>query len=144
MTTEPRERVQIYERPARSARDVLAEALNITAAQATDGLIALLRAGFYIGPIEPTNSMLEAYLSAMKPAPKRTLSILNAIGKARRRWKAMAEAGNRVAMSRFSEGGGTVDTASLNLAAGAPLAGSSPAPRTNSAPIAQSDRASAF
>lgn len=90
---------QVYGAP-RAAIDILVDAgLGLSPRDAKRCLIALTKAGFFIGPREPTNSMLEAYLKAVLPGPVSPGSILNAIAKARLRWKAMAQEATQVAIS---------------------------------------------
>jgi hypothetical protein len=92
-------KTQVYGMP-RPAIDVLVDAgINLSPNDARRCLVALSKAGFFIGPREPTNSMLEAYLSAVQPAPMTPGSTLNAIAKARARWQAMARAATAVAIS---------------------------------------------
>lgn len=121
---------EVYGTPP-CATDILAAALGIDHDAARTGLIALIKSGFFIGPREPTNSMLVAYMEAIYPAPSTPSSSAQAVGNARRRWRAMAIAGTAIAMSKAnSERGGMVDAAGLNPA-GETLVGSSPTARTN-------------
>jgi hypothetical protein len=127
-----RKLLEVYELPP-CATDVVAEALRISSADARKALIALLKAGFFIGPREPTNAMLVAYMNAVFPAPSNPSTSVQSIAKARKRWKAMSEAGTKLALSRLnSERGGKVDATDLK-SAGPDHAGSSPAARTNGA-----------
>ena len=121
---------EVYETPP-CATDILADILDISPDKARAALVSLVSAGFFFGPREPTNSMLIAYMDAVYPGPSTPWAITQAIGKARRRWKAMSEAGTKVALSNVnSERGGTVDAADLK-SAGLGHAGSIPAARTN-------------
>jgi hypothetical protein len=82
-----------------SAPKVLAEALGITPRQAREGLRALVKAGYVIGPREPTNAMLLAYITSYGQVPVNPATTITAVGKARRRWQAMAEQATAVALS---------------------------------------------
>lgn len=83
-----------------SAAQVLADHLKIDHDVALEALRALVKAGWYLGPREPTNAMLVAYLEAVGRPPVKRDTILNALAKARKRWKAMALAATRAALSR--------------------------------------------
>lgn len=93
-----KERVQIYENAA-SAVEILMVELGISQDAAKGALVALFKANIIVAPLEPTNSMLSAYLEAVRPPPRTRHSILSGVAKARRRWRAMGIAGNKVAVS---------------------------------------------
>lgn len=84
---------------------VLAEALGLTFDQAIAGLRALSKEGYAIAPRIPTNSMLAAYCYAYGSPPQRVEGVMVQLGKARKRWRAMAAAGTRVALSRRARAG---------------------------------------
>jgi hypothetical protein len=90
----------------------LAEALGITPDEAQDGLAALVKGGFGIAPINPTNGMLVAYLEALTP-PLGHEQVVTAIGKARVRWKAMITQGIERSLSRkvFDKAGRLISAA---------------------------------
>jgi hypothetical protein len=88
----------VYEKP-RPARLILARALGISTDEAGDALAALIQGGYGIGPRNPTNGMLVAYMEALTP-PTNHESVITAIGKARVRWQAMLAQGTEMAMSR--------------------------------------------
>jgi hypothetical protein len=95
----PDQRHSIYP-GARSAIDVLAEEIGCDRQRAREVLQGLVNAGFVIAPREPSNPMLDAYMRALGTRPSRHRSvIMNNIGKARKRWQAMALAGTRVALT---------------------------------------------
>lgn len=121
-------RVPVYGEHPPCAAEVLADAIGITPAEARLGFIALFRAGYCVAPQEPTNAMLDAYLGAIPPKPERTEKVIAAIGKARRRWRAMALEGNKIAMCD-GDRGEMVDAADLKPAAERRV-GSSPTGRT--------------
>lgn len=81
------------------AIDVFARATGVDHKLVRSGLIALARAGFVVAPREPTNSMFDAYLRALRTLPTNPSTVVRNIGKARLRWKAMAEAGMKIALS---------------------------------------------
>ena len=83
-----------------SAAQILADHLNIEFDVALEALRVLAKAGWYLGPHEPTNAMLLAYLEAIGRMPSKPATVINSIAKARRRWKAMGEKGTQVALSR--------------------------------------------
>ncbi len=125
-----RKLLEVYETPD-CATDILVKHGGVTHQSARQCLKALAEHGYFVGPREPTNTMLRAYLDAIRPAPVRIDSILQGIAKARKRWKAMAQEATELALSlNNSEGGEMVDTADLKSAAFVHV-GSTPAPRTN-------------
>jgi len=76
----------------------LSSVLGISPAAARGGIQGLLRAGWIVAPREPTNLMLAASVTATK-ASTNPLRLVNAVAKARLRWKAMALEGSKAAMS---------------------------------------------
>ena len=82
-----------------AASAVLARALGVTPSRARDGLRALVAAGYVIGPREPTNAMLLAYITSYGEVPVNPASTITAVGKARRRWRAMADKATAMALS---------------------------------------------
>jgi hypothetical protein len=90
-------RTPIYDKPL-PAREVLANALNISTDEAGEIMTALIEGGYGIAPRWPTNGMLAAYLEATDP-PKHHESVITALGKARKRWQAMLAQGTAMAMS---------------------------------------------
>lgn len=82
------------------AAEVLADYLKIDHDVALEALRVLVRAGWYLGPREPTNAMLVAYLEAVGRRPTKPDSVVNALAKARKRWKAMALMATRAALSK--------------------------------------------
>src|SRR5690349_204670 len=89
---------QIFERPT-PAIVVLAESLRISHHAAREALQALVEAGYVVAPRLPTNAMLNAYLEAYGTEPTRVQSCIIGIGKARKRWAAMADKGTQMALS---------------------------------------------
>ena len=85
-----------------AAKEVMAAAIGITLDDAHAILVALAKAGFVIAPLEPTNAMFAAYMEALSAKATRRDTIIANIGKARRRWKAMAECGMKIAFSDFA------------------------------------------
>ena len=83
-----------------SAIKVIADKLGITQEAAREALVALVKAGWYIGPREPTNDMLVAYLGAIGQIATNPTTVANSMAKARRRWKAMGESATRAALSK--------------------------------------------
>ena len=86
------------------AADVAASTGLVSPEDARQIFRALLDAGFIIAPFEPANAMFEAYMMALNNPPITRKTMLQNVGKARRRWKAMATAGFSIAMSRMKEG----------------------------------------
>ena len=80
--------------------EVMAHAGCISEGHAYKILIGLAKAGFVVAPLEPTNSMFDAYMLALNMPAKTRKTIIANIGKARQRWKAMAKAGMKVAFSK--------------------------------------------
>lgn len=109
------------------ATQIMADTGLISRDDARAVLTALIKAGFIVAPLEPTNSMFEAYMTAMKPHARTRRTIICNIGKARLRWKAMANAGMKVAFSRLA----LVDQSEGHLNSNQTNAGSSPAERAN-------------
>ena len=94
---------QVYEQ-VRSAVDIVAETSGLDAEKSQDILRALVKGGYYIAPREPTNAMLLGYIESYGELPINPRTIITAIGKARKRWKAMGELGTGMALSlKFSE-----------------------------------------
>lgn len=92
----------------RPAIDVLREAANLTQHDARAALRALVKAGYVVAPREPTNSMLDAYMHALRSQPSTTRSCILNVAKARKRWLAMGGAGTQVAMSTLRLNGGGI------------------------------------
>lgn len=88
----------IYD-PPEPATTVVARAGGLSADAARDVLKALAKAGYFVAPRDPINSMLDAYLNAYGRVPTTTSSVIVGIGKARKRWKAMGEVGTRMALA---------------------------------------------
>lgn len=101
----PLSRNPVYDEPP-SAIDVLAEALGVTNAQAREGLRALVKAGYVIGPREPTNAMLLAYVECYGQPPISMETMITDVGKARMRWRAMGDKATAMAMSTRRVGKG--------------------------------------
>lgn len=78
---------------------VLARQLGISHRQAREALRALVKAGYVIGPREPTNAMLLAYITSYGQVPVNPATTITAVGKARRRWQAMADKATAMALS---------------------------------------------
>lgn len=76
-----------------SALRVIALSVGIEMEAAREIVRALAKAGYVVAPMEPTNSMFAAYLEALNMPPTRHETAIRSIGKARKRWKAMAQAG---------------------------------------------------
>lgn len=94
----------VYEKP-RPARQVLAEALGISTDQAGEAMLALIKAGYGIAPMNPTNGMLRDGMEATTP-PSGHEQVITAIGKLRIRWQAMLRQGTEMALSRkYLDGG---------------------------------------
>ncbi len=91
---------QLYASPEQSAIDVLVQETGCTTEAALETLRALVRGGWVIAPREPSNAMLEAYMASYGQKPTQTSSTITALGKARRRWLAMASTGTAMALSR--------------------------------------------
>ena len=81
------------------ATQVMAGTGLVTRDEARMVLKTLAQNGFFVAPLEPTNSMFEAYIGALNAPSKVHKTIIAHIGKARKRWKAMANAGLKVAFS---------------------------------------------
>lgn len=99
MTARRRERTPIFDEPM-PAVDVLAHATGLAPDAARDGLLALIRAGYVIGPRDPTNAMLLAYMQSYGQEATNPATVITAIAKARRRWRAMGDKGSAMAVSR--------------------------------------------
>lgn len=93
---------EIIEEPP-CAAEIAAAAGGITTDTARDIFRALVKAGFIVAPLEPTNSMFDAYIGALQQPAVNYKSVVANVGKARKRWKAMATAGMAVAFSRLKE-----------------------------------------
>lgn len=88
----------VFEGPRRAV-DVISEKVNCTIPQAQEILRALIDEGYFIAPRNPTNAMLEAYITSYGPMPKNPKTVITAIGKAKKRWHAMGSKGTSLAMS---------------------------------------------
>jgi hypothetical protein len=88
---------------ARSAVPVMAEIAGVDHDRAHEMLVGLVKAGFVIAPREPSDGMLGAYVAALGKPSKHFSVIIHNLGKARRRWAAMAGVGTRMALSRHGE-----------------------------------------
>ena len=88
----------VYDAPE-CASDVVARTIDITPRQARKALVALVRAGYVIAPREPSNAMLDAYIRSYGAVSMRPSGIITGIGKARKRWSAMATQGVKIALS---------------------------------------------
>jgi hypothetical protein len=77
---------------------VLSEELGITVEEAGNIITALIKNGYGVAPVNPTNGMLAGYLEALTP-PVGHEQVMTAIGKARVRWQAMLHHGCKMAMS---------------------------------------------
>ena len=91
-------RTEIIARPP-CATELVATTGDVSRDVAREILRALIKAGFAVVPMEPTNSMFEAYMTALKQPPHSHKTVIENIGKARKRWKAMAIAGVAVTFS---------------------------------------------
>ena len=87
-----------------SALRVIALSIGIEIEEARVIVRALAKAGFVVAPMEPTNSMFVAYMEALAMPSKRHETIIQNVGKARKRWKAMAQAGLAVTFSNHADG----------------------------------------
>lgn len=106
----------VFDEPE-SAVAVVARETGETAERAREILRALVKAGYVIGPREPTNAMLHAYITSYGEIPSNPASTITAIGKARRRWQAMADKAtamtlsmHRVTVKRTQDAGDAQDT----------------------------------
>lgn len=90
--------ISVYDKPP-PAVGVLAKAMGVSRSKAIEGLRALIEAGYGIGPREPTNGMLAAYIETTTP-PRHHQAVITAVGKARARWQAMLAHGTEMAFSR--------------------------------------------
>lgn len=81
------------------AVEILSNHLGITKKEAQEALITLVKEGYFLGPREPTNSMLAAYIRSYGEIPRNPETVITAVGKAKRRWKAMAAEGTAMALS---------------------------------------------
>lgn len=82
-----------------SAVELMMSAVPISPGTARAVLRALAKGGYTVAPIEPTNSMFGAYIGALNNPAITTQTLIANVGKARRRWKAMALAGMKVTFS---------------------------------------------
>ena len=85
------------------AAEVAASTGLVTPDQAREIFKALVKAGFIVAPLEPVNVMFDAYMTALQSPPQTRESMLQNVGKARRRWKAMATVGMKVVFSKQGE-----------------------------------------
>lgn len=95
----------------RSPVTILVEQLGVSEYSARQAIISILKEGWCLAPVEPSNSMLVAYAEALSP-PQRLGQIASSFGKARRRWRAMALEANKLALSptyAAAHEGGNVD-----------------------------------
>lgn len=99
MTARPRNPEIIAQPP--SALRIIALSIGIEIEEARLIVRALAKAGFVVAPLEPTNSMFSAYMDALNSPPTRHETVIRNVGKARKRWKAMAQAGVAVAFSEL-------------------------------------------
>ena len=81
----------------------MAEKLGVEPEAVREAIIELAKAGYVIAPREPTNAMLVAYLESYGHTAKSVDGVITAVGKARQRWKAMAESGMRAALRPFGK-----------------------------------------
>lgn len=81
------------------AKDIMTRAVPISRHDAHLLLQALAKAGFVVAPLEPTNAMFDAYMHALNYPASTPKTIIINVGKARRRWKAMALVGMKIAFS---------------------------------------------
>ena len=84
-----------------SALRVIALSVGIEIDDARRIVKALAKAGFVVAPMEPTNSMFAAYVEALGAPSRRHTTVIQNLGKARKRWRAMATAGLAVVFSNF-------------------------------------------
>lgn len=93
---------EILEQP----RSLIDAILDTDLIQTEEGVKRLLRtiieSGYFIVPQEPTNVMFEAYMTALNSPPSNRENVLINLGKARKRFKAMALAGTKIALSNKS------------------------------------------
>jgi hypothetical protein len=87
----------VYE-PPEPALKVLMKEMSVSAHGAKRALRALVKAGYIVAPMKPTNAMLDAYLCSYGQPPSTTHSVIIGVGKARIRWEAMATVGLKMAM----------------------------------------------
>jgi hypothetical protein len=78
----------------------MAAIAGVDHARAHEMLAQLVKAGFAIAPREPSDGMLGAYIAALGQPSRHYHVIIHNIGKARRRWAAMAAAGTKLALTR--------------------------------------------
>ena len=83
-----------------SALRVIALSIGIEIDEARAIVRALAKAGYIVAPMEPTNAMFAAYVEALGAPSKKYDTVIQNIGKARKRWKAMAHVGMIVAFSK--------------------------------------------
>jgi hypothetical protein len=89
----------VYPMPE-AAINIVCRACDVGSATALDALRALISAGYVVAPREPTDGMLAAYIEALGQPTRNHETCIRNIGKARKRWQAMACAGTCVALSR--------------------------------------------
>ena len=92
------------------AAAIMAKALGVTEEQVRMAYVEVIRAGYAIAPVEPTNAMMLAYVNSYGQLPQSAESTITAFTKARRRWQAMARMANAHFMSRY--GKATIDAES--------------------------------
>ena len=91
---------RVYESAQVPAIVVLAEAIGCDEKTSLDYLRSLAKAGYFIAPQVPTNSMLLAYFESYGTQAINPATVIHNIGKARLRWQAMGREGTEMAMSR--------------------------------------------
>lgn len=78
---------------------ILVEEVGLDHEKAVEALRALIKGGWAVCPIEPTNSMILAYMKALGTPPKRRETILFNTKKCKKRWQAMVQEGLNFAFS---------------------------------------------
>ena len=92
---------QLFSDLDKSPVDIFVEKLGADKEAVREAIIELARAGYVIAPREPTNAMLVAYLESYGHTATSVGGVITAVGKARQRWKAMADSGMRAALRSF-------------------------------------------
>ena len=80
---------------------ILTREARLNEKEAVKILRVIVSNGYFVGPVEPTNDMLEAYVRSYGQIAKNPRTAILTIAKARKRWQAMGRAGNIIALSRF-------------------------------------------
>lgn len=83
------------------AAAILARELGVTEEQVRSAYVSLIKAGYAIAPIEPTNAMMLAYVNSYGQVPSSPEAAITTFTKARRRWQAMVRMANAHLMSRY-------------------------------------------